>query len=45
LNWRPQLDMKTILKLSCDWYKAFYDKKDIIDLTNEQINSFLKLWH
>jgi len=45
LNWQSQLDIKTILKLSCDWYKAFYDKKDIIDLTNEQINSFLKLWH
>ena len=45
LGWQSQLDIKTILKFTCDWYKAFYEKKDIIDLTNQQINSFLKLWH
>jgi len=43
LGWQPRLDMKTILEFTFNWYKAFYEKKNIIDLTNQQINSFLKL--
>ena len=43
LGWQSQLDMKTILKFTFNWYKTFYEEKDIIDLTNRQINSFLRL--
>jgi len=43
LGWQPRLDMETILEFTFNWYKAFYEKKNIIDLTNQQINSFLKL--
>ena len=45
LGWQSQLDIETILEFTFNWYKAFYEKKNIIDLTNQQINSFLKLWH
>ena len=44
LNWQAKLDIKTILKLTCDWYQAFYEKQDIIKLTNQQINNFFNLW-
>jgi CDP-glucose 4,6-dehydratase len=40
LNWQPQLDISTILKFTCDWYKSFYTKENIIKLTNNQINFF-----
>jgi len=42
LNWRANLDIKTILELTCDWYQAFYNKKDIVELTNQQIDNFFK---
>jgi len=45
LNWQAQLDIETILEFTFNWYQAFYEKNNIIDLTNQQINSFLKLWH
>jgi len=45
LGWQSQLDIETILEFTFNWYKAFYEKKNIIDLTNQQINAFLKLWH
>ncbi len=40
LNWQAKLDIKTILKLACDWYQAFYNGQDIVKLTNQQINNF-----
>ena len=43
LGWQPRLNMETILEFTFNWYKAFYEKKNIIDLTNQQINSFLEL--
>ena len=45
LDWQPQLDIETILEFTFNWYRAFYEKKNIVDLTNQQINSFSKLWH
>jgi len=44
LGWQPKLGMGTVLEMTFNWYKAFNDKKNIIDLTDRQINSFLKLW-
>lgn len=44
LGWQSQLGIETILEFACDWYKAFYGKKNIIDLTNQQINYFFKSW-
>lgn len=42
LNWQAKLGIETILKLTCDWYQAFYNKKDVVGLTNQQINNFFK---
>jgi len=40
LGWEPSLDINTALKLTTDWYHDFYNGKNIIDITNQQIESF-----
>jgi len=41
LNWRPRLDFETSVKLTVDWYKKFYEKKNsAVELTGRQIKSF-----
>jgi len=42
LGWKPIFDLDKTLKLTLDWYKSFYGRKDIIKITNEQIESFFK---
>lgn len=42
LKWRPIFDIDTALNLTFNWYKSFYNKENIVDLTNQQINSFLE---
>ncbi|MFA6547753.1 MAG: CDP-glucose 4,6-dehydratase [Candidatus Magasanikbacteria bacterium] len=42
LGWKPQLNLKNCLELTFDWYRQFYSgSKNMNDLTNNQINSFL----
>jgi CDP-glucose 4,6-dehydratase len=40
LNWQQELNIKKTLELTFEWYKNFYNKEDIIDVTNRQIKSF-----
>ncbi len=42
LNWRPRLSLKETIKLTSDWYKFYYKKKDMREITNSQINFFLR---
>lgn len=42
LKWKPILNIDTTLQLTFDWYKSFYNKEDIINLTNKQIDLFFK---
>jgi len=40
LNWEPKLKIDETLQNTFAWYKSFYNKEDIIKLTNNQIISF-----
>jgi len=40
LDWQPKLKIDKTLQDTFTWYKDFYNKQDIISLTNNQINSF-----
>ena len=42
LGWKPTLDINTSLKLTIDWYKAFFEKKDMEVITKKQIRLFFK---
>jgi len=43
LGWTPKLKFKEALKLSLDWYEAYYKKQDMIAMTNQQIDEYFKL--
>ena len=40
LGWKPILDIDKTLQLSFDWYRNFYNKKNIIAITDQQIKLF-----
>ncbi len=40
LGWRPILNINKTLELTLDWYKSFYNKENIINLTDRQIKLF-----
>lgn len=40
LGWKPNLDINQTLKLTLDWYKNFYSKGNVTDITSRQIKSF-----
>ena len=40
LGWQPMLDPVQTLNLTFDWYQNFYNKKNMIDITNQQIALF-----
>lgn len=42
LGWRPILDINKTINFTADWYKSFYDRKDIIKIANQQIKSFFE---
>lgn len=42
LKWRPIFDIDTALNLTFNWYKSFYNKENVVDLTNQQIRSFFE---
>lgn len=42
LGWKPTFNLDQILKLTLDWYRSFYNKKDVIEITNQQIELFFK---
>ncbi|MDB3973981.1 CDP-glucose 4,6-dehydratase [Alphaproteobacteria bacterium] len=43
LKWKPKFNYTKSLKQTLDWYKAFYDKKDMNEFTNQQIKEYLKI--
>ncbi len=40
LNWLPKLNLNEAVKLTAEWYRGFKDKKDLAQLTAEQIKSY-----
>jgi CDP-glucose 4,6-dehydratase len=41
LGWRPQLDLKKSLQLTVDWYRALYEKTDVAQVTQKQIQAYM----
>lgn len=41
LGWSPVFDIKKTLELTMNWYKSFYNGKDVLNLTNQEIKLFL----
>ena len=42
LNWKNKLDFKELIRLVTDWYKCFYENKNIYDFSIKQIRNFEK---
>ena len=42
LNWEPRLNLKETFKLTADWYKSYFENKNIEQFTSKQIEFFLK---
>jgi len=40
LKWFPQLNINEAVQLTAEWYRSFRDKKDLLELTREQINFY-----
>jgi CDP-glucose 4,6-dehydratase len=40
LGWRPKLSLDEAIKLTSEWYRAFRDEKDLIELTASQIDFY-----
>ncbi len=40
LNWSPKLSLDEAVSLTAEWYRGFKDKKDLVQLTQEQINYY-----
>ena len=40
LNWSPILSFKESVKLTAEWYEAYFNKSDIKNLTKKQINDY-----
>lgn len=41
LKWAPRMTLSESLKLTSEWYKAYFEKKDLNSLTESQINKFI----
>ena len=42
LGWKPIFDLDETLKFTLDWYISFYNKEDVIKITDQQIKSFFE---
>jgi CDP-glucose 4,6-dehydratase len=42
INYKPKLNLRNSIKLTCEWYNAFYNKKNMFNFTIKQIDSYLK---
>lgn len=42
IGWFPQLDLKSALEKTIEWYKAYYTHEDMLDITINQIKSYEK---
>jgi CDP-glucose 4,6-dehydratase len=43
LNWYPKWSLETSIEETATWYKAYFEKKDVLNLTNEQIERYLSV--
>ena len=43
LNWRAVLNIEQTLNLTSDWYLAYKNKKNLFQVSSEQIKIFMKL--
>lgn len=43
LGWKPMLDVDSAILWTCEWYKAFWNGKDMRQFSHEQIDAYLKL--
>ena len=41
LKWKPKLSLRETLDLTVSWYKFYYQKKNLHELTKMQINYFM----
>jgi len=42
LTWQPILNIDEAIAMTMEWYKRFYNKEDIIEFTQKQIDYFFK---
>ncbi len=42
LKWKPRLNLNQTMNFTVDWYKAYFEKKNMEIFTKKQIQSFLK---
>jgi len=42
LYWQPRLNLNETIKLTIDWYKSYFQKKNMSDVTKNQIIFFIK---
>ena len=40
LNWRPRLNLKQTINFTIDWYKSYFEKKDMVLLLSIKLNYF-----
>ena len=40
LNINPKLDIETTLRLTIDWYKKYYNGKNITQAIDQQLNDY-----
>lgn len=45
LGWETKLDLSQAMEWTINWYRDFYNNKDIKKLSNNQINQYIKLMH
>lgn len=43
LNWEPKYNSDEAIKHTVLWYKAFYDNKNMVEITKKQIDEYIKL--
>jgi len=43
LNWRPVLDFELTLQWIADWYRCYYSKKDVLALSQRQLDEFQEM--
>ena len=41
LRWKPKLTLNENLQLTIEWYKSYYKKSNMVELTKKQINYYL----
>ena len=42
IKWKPKLNFDDTIRLTVEWYKSYYNKKNLEKITKKQIEFFLK---